>query len=47
MNFDVDIDIPGKFNVLNSLCAIAICRHFNVNENDIIKALQHIKVRGR
>ena len=47
MNLDVDIDIPGKFNVLNSLCAIAICRHFNVNENVIIKALQDIKVRGR
>jgi UDP-N-acetylmuramoyl-L-alanyl-D-glutamate--2,6-diaminopimelate ligase len=47
MNFDVDIDIPGKFNVLNSLCAIAICRHFDVNEEDIIKALAKIKVRGR
>lgn len=47
MNFDVAIDIPGKFNVLNSLCAIAICRHFNVDEKDIIKALNKIKVRGR
>ncbi len=47
MNFDVAIDIPGKFNVLNSLCAIAICRHFNINEKDIIKALNKIKVRGR
>lgn len=47
MNLDVDIDIPGRFNVLNSLCAIAICRHFDVNDADIIKALQNIKVRGR
>jgi UDP-N-acetylmuramoyl-L-alanyl-D-glutamate--2,6-diaminopimelate ligase len=47
MNFDVTIDIPGKFNVLNSLCAIAICRHFNVSEKDITKALNKIKVRGR
>lgn len=47
MNFDVAIDIPGKFNVLNSLCAIAICRHFNVNEKDIVKALNKIRVRGR
>lgn len=47
INLDVDIDIPGKFNVLNSLCAIAICRHFDVNEDDIIKALQDIKIRGR
>jgi len=47
MNFDVTIDIPGKFNVLNSLCAIAICRHFNVSVEDIKKALSNIKVRGR
>jgi UDP-N-acetylmuramoyl-L-alanyl-D-glutamate--2,6-diaminopimelate ligase len=47
MNFDVAIDIPGKFNVLNSLCAIAICRHFNVSEKDILEALKKIKVRGR
>jgi len=47
MNFDVTIDIPGKFNVLNSLCAIAICRHFNVSEADIKRALTNIKVRGR
>lgn len=47
MNFNVTIDIPGKFNVLNSLCAIAICRHFNINENDIKKALNKINVRGR
>ena len=30
MNFDVEIDIPGKFSVYNSLTAIAVCRHFNV-----------------
>lgn len=47
MNFDVTIDIPGKFNVLNSLCAIAVCRHFNVTEEQIKKALKDIKVRGR
>lgn len=47
LNFDVAINIPGKFNVLNSLCAIAICRHFNVSEEDIISALSKIKIRGR
>lgn len=47
MNFDVAIDIPGKFNVLNSLCAIAICRHFNVDQKDIMEALNNIKIRGR
>lgn len=47
MDLDVAIDIPGRFNVLNSLCAIAICRYFNVSETDIKKALAGIKVRGR
>ncbi|MDI9508332.1 MAG: UDP-N-acetylmuramoyl-L-alanyl-D-glutamate--2,6-diaminopimelate ligase [Clostridiales bacterium] len=47
MDLDVSIDIPGRFNVLNSLCAIAICRHFNVDKSAIINALSNIKVRGR
>ena len=47
MDFDVEIDIPGKFSVYNSLTAIAICRHFNVSEENIKKALKTAKVKGR
>lgn len=47
MNFDVEIDIPGKFSVYNSLCAIALCRHFGVELGDIKKSLEEVKVRGR
>lgn len=47
MSFDVEIDIPGKFSVYNSLTAIAICRHFNVAVEDIKKALKEAKVKGR
>lgn len=47
MDFDVEIDIPGKFSVYNSLCAIALCRHFNVSVDDICKALRKVHVRGR
>ena len=47
MDFDVEIDIPGKFSVYNSLTAIAICRHFNVPAENIKKALKEAKVRGR
>lgn len=47
MNFDVDIDIPGKFSVYNSLTTIAICRHFNVKIEDIKAALDTVKVKGR
>lgn len=45
--FDVEIDIPGKFSVYNSLTAIAICRHFKVAATDIKKALKTAKVKGR
>ena len=47
MDFPVEIDIPGKFSIYNSLTAIAICRHFNVSEENIIKALKVAKVKGR
>jgi len=47
MEFDVEIDIPGKFSVYNSLCAIALCRHFGVKEEAIKKSLREVKVRGR
>lgn len=47
MDFPVEIDIPGKFSIYNSLTAIAICRHFNVSQEDIIKALKMAKVKGR
>ena len=30
MDFDVEIDVPGKFSVYNSLTAISVCRHFQV-----------------
>lgn len=47
MNFDVDMNIPGKFNVYNSLCAIALCRHFEVETTKIQKALHSVRVKGR
>ncbi len=47
MDMDVEIDIPGKFSVYNSLTAIAICRHFGVARSDIIGALKQAKVKGR
>lgn len=47
LDFPVEIDIPGKFSIYNSLTAIAICRHFQVSEEHIIQALKVAKVRGR
>lgn len=47
IDMDVEIDIPGKFSVYNSLTAIAICLHFGVSRDNIRQALKQAKVKGR
>ncbi len=47
LNFPVEMNVPGRFNVYNSLCAIALCRHFQVDREEMIKALDHVNVKGR
>lgn len=47
MSFPVEIDIPGKFSIYNSLTAIAVCRHFQVSQENIVKALKSAHVKGR
>ncbi len=47
MDFEVEVPTPGTFSVYNALTAIAICRHFNVSEENIKKALLSAKVKGR
>ncbi len=47
MDFDVEVNVPGKFSVYNSLTAIAICKHFNVDLSAIKEALLHVRVKGR
>ena len=41
------VDIPGDFTVYNSLAAIALCRHLGVKREDILAALDNIRVKGR
>lgn len=43
----VKVPMPGKFSVYNALCAISICRHFQVNEAVICRALLGARVKGR
>lgn len=45
--YPLKIDIPGKFNVYNSLTAIAVCRHFADDMELIEKVLSAVRVRGR
>ncbi len=47
LQLDVRMNIPGKFNVYNSLCAISLCRHFGVSNEEITRALGNVHVRGR
>lgn len=44
---EVEIDVPGRFSVYNSLTAIAICRHFHVTKENMKQALKTAKVKGR
>lgn len=46
-NFFVEVDIPGKFSIYNSLAAIAVCDHFGVAQQQMIRAIQAAKVKGR
>ncbi len=47
LDMDVEIDIPGRFSVYNSLVAIAVCEHFGVSGTDLKEALRVVKTRGR
>ena len=43
LNYKVFVDIPGDFSVYNALTAIAIARHFEVEEEIVKKALRQIR----
>ena len=47
LNFPVEIDIPGKFSIYNSLVAIAVCRHFEIERENVLEALKTAKAKGR
>ena len=46
-NYSVHVDIPGDFTVYNSLAAIALCRHLNIDREAVLDALNTIQVKGR
>ena len=47
IELEARVNTPGRFSVYNALCAIAVCRHFNISEDNIKKALLEAKVKGR
>ena len=44
---EVEVDIPGRFSVYNSLTAIAVCLHFTKDLNLIQNVLKEVQVKGR
>ena len=47
LDMPVDVDIPGMFTVHNALAAAAVCRHFNITQQNIYDGLNEVKVKGR
>ena len=47
MDFEAQMPFPGRFSVYNALCAIAVCRHFQVGIPEIRKGLENARVKGR
>ncbi len=47
MDFPVELQLPGMFSVYNSLCAIAVTRHFNADIEKLQQTLREVRVRGR
>lgn len=47
VNEPVSLSMPGIFSVYNSLCAIAITSHFQVEPEKVKEALLNAKVKGR
>ncbi|SEV91382.1 UDP-N-acetylmuramoyl-L-alanyl-D-glutamate--2,6-diaminopimelate ligase [[Clostridium] fimetarium] len=47
VNMDIKLQVPGKFSVYNSLCAVAVTRHFKVDEEILKRALYEVQVKGR
>lgn len=47
VNMPVEIDIPGRFNVYNTLTAISVCHHFTKDLQLMERVLEDIRVKGR
>ena len=47
LRFPVEVDIPGRFSVYNSLAAIACCRVLGIGEDAMQAGLATVKVKGR
>ncbi len=44
---DVQVNIPGSFNIANSLTALCVCKEIGVPDDIIRSSLKEVRVRGR
>ncbi len=44
---DVEMDLPGRFSVYNSLAAIGVCRHFGIPREHMAAVLKGAHTKGR
>lgn len=46
-NLPLRVNLPGRFNVSNALAAAAVARCEKIPDDQILKALEHLKIDGR
>lgn len=46
-SIEIEVGIPGKYSVYNSLAAMATCWHFGVTKSEIYRACRNICIKGR
>ncbi|MDY6305233.1 MAG: UDP-N-acetylmuramoyl-L-alanyl-D-glutamate--2,6-diaminopimelate ligase [Oribacterium sp.] len=46
-SLDIELDLPGKYNVYNALAAISVTSLMGVDHTAIIRAMRRVKVNGR
>ncbi len=47
LDFEVEIGMPGRFSVYNSLVAMGVCRHFGISRENMLEALKTAQTKGR
>ncbi|MBU3190550.1 UDP-N-acetylmuramoyl-L-alanyl-D-glutamate--2,6-diaminopimelate ligase [Clostridium bowmanii] len=46
-SFEIELNIPGNYNVYNALGCIAVCMHLGIDVSAIVLGLQKVQVLGR
>lgn len=47
LTWNINLNIPGKFNIYNAVSAIAVCNFLGISKENITEALKKVDVKGR